>query len=295
MSIFLRHSYNIPPPRWGSSADIQYAVKVNAEKVYGINADTVCFSLPMFWGLPILDVSEKNNHITNQGATYKNNEFVFDGTNDYVDIDNIGSFRDFVDTGPFTINLLVRNNLAATRTSIISDFNASGTIKSFTIEFGGWLQDVTHITTLMAQANANLGYLDSGVVYDTTTYYHICVTFDGTTRTIFIQGKYKNSDVPPTWDSGAGTNTTIGRVGSYSGGYLNGNLKFLNIFKSSINRFQIALLNDLPYGLYQKVSRPFYLLPSVPSVGWTGEIIGVTNPTEILGRATSEISEVIGV
>ena len=29
--------------------------------------------------------------------------------------------------------------------------------------------------------------------------------------------------------------------------------------------------------------------------GWTGEIIGITNPSEILGRATSGISEVMGI
>ena len=48
MAIFLRHSYNVFPSLWGSDADVQYAVKTNCEKIYGIDSDKLVLAMPMW-------------------------------------------------------------------------------------------------------------------------------------------------------------------------------------------------------------------------------------------------------
>ena len=289
MTIFSKLGCNVPPPRWGSHADVQRAIQTNAEKIYGINPKDVMLSLPLFWGLPTLDVSGKNNHGTNQGALYKNDGFDFNGST-RIDIDSIGSFEAFIDDGPYTVNVLVKTNLLNTRQVIIGDWSSGGTNKSFAIEFGGWAVPNNVISTVMGQANANIGYLNSGVVYDAVTYYNIIVSWDGSVRKIYVQGKCRNEDVIA--GMVFGTNTSIGRAGDLALLYLNGNVKFLNIFKTSIDENQAALFNDIPYGLYQQVSAPIYY--SAPTIGWTGKINGITNPGKINGVSVADIASVMG-
>ena len=85
MAIILKNSWNVPPARWGSPADIRYAIKVNSEKVYNLDPDSNKFLFPVFWGFPLLDYSESNTPATNYGATYKDQNLTLGGS-DYVDI-----------------------------------------------------------------------------------------------------------------------------------------------------------------------------------------------------------------
>ena len=296
MVLFLSQSRNIKPSQWGSDVDVQYAVQKNAEKIYGINPENILLAMPMWEesGNVAKDYSIGKNNGTVHGATWTPQKLNFDGTNDYTDLDNIGSFKTFVGSGPFTINIVVKTNLAAIRSGVMGDWNAIGNGVSFSIEFGGWLQPVNHITTLMRQGDPNAGYLDSGVVYNTSTEYNITVTYDGITRSIFIQGNLKNSDIPPAWiDVGAALDTTIGRLGAFAAGYLNGYIKRATVIKGAITTEQAALFNDLPYGLYQPVSEEIYLMPSTPTIGWTGKINAITNPAKINGVSVANISKVM--
>ena len=78
------HKPQEKPRRWGSFQDVQYAIRKNAEKIYQIDPDSIVLCMPLFWGLPPLDYSGKNNHGTNYGATYKDGGLDFDGSNDYI-------------------------------------------------------------------------------------------------------------------------------------------------------------------------------------------------------------------
>lgn len=294
MVLFLSQSHNIKPSQWGSDADVQYAVQKNAEKIYGINPENILLAMPIWEesGNVTKNYSIGKNNGTIHGATWTPQKLNFDGTNDYADLDNIDRFKTFVGDGPFTINIIVKTNLAAVRRTIIGDWNAIGNGVSFSIEFGGWLQPINHITTLMSRVDPNAGYLDSGVVYDTTTEYKITITFDGTTRKIFIQGDLKNSDIPAPWHNiGAALDTSLGRSGAANANYLNGYIKNTTIIKGAITDEQVALFNDIPYGLYQQVSAPIYY--SAPSIGWTGKMNSITNPAKINGVSVADIATVM--
>ena len=297
MVLFLNQSQNIKPIQWGSDADVQYATQKNAEKIYGINPENILLAMPMWEGTGnvVKDYSlGKNNGIVH-GTIWTPQKLNFNGINSYIDLDNINSFRSFVNGGPFTFNIIVQTNLSAARRAIIGDWNVAGSAVSFSIEFGGWLQDITHITTVMSQLDSNAGYLDSGVVYDTITEYNITVTFDGTTRKIFVQGDLKNFDIPPAWHVGVGGEDTIlGKAGAAAVLYLDGSIKSVIMLKDSVTAEQAALFSDIPYGLYQPASEEIYLIPSAPAAGWTGKINRITNPGKINGVLAADIASVMG-
>ena len=74
-----------------------------------------------------------------------------------------------------------------------------------------------------------------------------------------------------------------------------GDVQYVYIYNRALSPEEIAWLNCEPYAMFQYKSLinlySFYEAPP----GWTGEIITRINPSEILGRATSGISEVMGL
>lgn len=279
MSIFLRHSYNVPPPRWGSDADVQYAIKVNSEKVYGINPNDNRIIMPLFWDSFILDYSKYKNNPTDSQPygipIFKNQTLYFDGIDDAVSV-GLNSIP--------IVNFTYSFNIHPTVSSIGILLGAQGSSIEYRIEANGTINLVKSGIVNIGQST---GALKSNI------FQRIAVTYDSSGNWAhYINGK----------NIGSGINLQtlsypdylyIGRS-QYALNYFGG-IKDIRICNGAQTSAQIALFNDLPYGLYQKVSRPFYLLPTAPPVGWTGEIIGITNPTEILGRATSGISEVVGI
>ena len=84
MAIILKNSWNVPPVRWGSFADVRYAIKVNAEKIYGIDFNDIASVYPFFWGLPLIDFANTKISFSNDTVFYKDNVLAFDGTNSFL-------------------------------------------------------------------------------------------------------------------------------------------------------------------------------------------------------------------
>lgn len=191
-----------------------------------------------------IDSSGNGNNGTIYGASQTigkvGQALSFDG-NDYINFSGIDGFGDFIDNGEFTVSLWVKTNLENERQVILGDWNSVGESESFSIEFGGYLQDSSHITTHFR--NTAVTYLDSNVVYGANTWYHIIVTKNSSGRSIYIDGDFKNSDSVSTLNSG--TKMTLGRAGDYNSIYLDGSIDEVAIFNRALSEDEIEALYKL--------------------------------------------------
>lgn len=292
MAIFLKNSWNVPPVRWGSSTDVQYAIRINSEKIYGINSEDALLIQPLFWKLPPIDYSGNNYKSTLFRIFSDFNGYCFNGTNSTIAFGNVLALGD-VD---WTLSAIVRID------SITNSMAITGKGKNVlggaadALEYGIQFASGVGFRSLIAN-QTSLEYVDALVsgVPNVGSSHRIVATHDSVNSKlrIYVDGKYNNvkSLTINQSQSTGGFNIGSWPLASVHARVWDGFIKDVQLHSSVFSDEVISKFTDIPYGLYQKVSRPFYLLPTEP-IGWTGEIIGITNPTEILGIATSGISKV---
>lgn len=276
MGIFLKNSWNIPPVRWGSFADVQHAVKINAEKIYNIDPDSLILNTPHFWGLSSKDYSIYQNPLANVDITYKKQYIDFNGTTSRITIPNADrfSFGNTSSDTPFTVFGRIKKDTSDVFPIISKAWVASGPLEwVLTINNSGQVQ------LYLYGANSQ-HWIRSLVDSDLTSdgWVDILGTYDGsglnTGITIFING----IEVSQT-KSSAGSYVAMynGLAPVDIGASLRGDTtwkqfadgRFAHNFISNIEftQAQAAKFTELPYGLYQKVSRPVYFLPTVAPTG----------------------------
>lgn len=291
MVLFSRHSCDIPPQHWGSPTDIQRAVRVNSEKIYDINPDNTVLAMPFFWGLQQQDYGKHSIHSVNHGAISKDNKFYF----------NASPYIDFGLNSP----LLIQGEISIyVRVSLNSDYTTAQTI-------------IGDATILASQANygLNFGYVNnkfdfwnnatgSSIISNKTisdnNIHNVVITRSGVsgnwTLKLYLDGKLDKTETAVATNPNAPISyQVIGKFGGYPTGYRwNGFIYDIMVSTDVYNAKQVALLNDIPYGLYQKVSEQIYLMSSTPTVGWTGKINAITNPAKINGVVAADIASVMG-
>lgn len=281
MAISLQNSWNVPPTRWGSPTDVRHAIKINAEKVYNCDPDDYIFVMPMFWGLPLLDYSVDNNPSTNYGAVYKNNQLYFDGVTDRVSIDN------FYNTANLSVLALIEINA-------IDSWVAN---KRDNADDNQWQlsQFASAIAVSIYNGGSVVGNIQGPDIINTGLR-SVCFTTNGIS-TGFVKLYVDRTEIAT--DVLTGT-MKLGarelRLGMSSWDLLHGltgSIKNICISNAVKTAEQITLFYDFPYGLYQKVPGPFYLLP-ITAAGWTGKINSTTNPAKINGVTVANITKVMG-
>jgi len=261
MSIFLRHSHNVKPERWGSEADIQYAIRKNSEKIYGVDPDTNCLIMPGFWGFPCLDFSGKQNHGTPYGGVaYHSGSLDFDGGDDYVEVtdnplDITGSISIsgwvYRKTNTVTHHIISKNALANTPFQIAM-VATTNVLRSYTRGIAPETIDSTDTVSLNAWHNIVF-------VRDFST---VKVTFyiDG----IQDSGGWQAYD--PNDVAANDITAKIGCIGNLSGNFLNGPISEVRINNIALTAKQIALFYARPWDLYRRVGRTYYSVAAAPSV-----------------------------
>jgi hypothetical protein len=236
-----------------SFADVQYAIRVNSEKIYDCDPDDDVLVMPLFWGLPPLDYSGYNNHGTNHGATYKDGSLDFDGGDDYVD-------TSYKHSGAGSISFWIKSDSLA-GDKLFAGHN-DGNNRRFYIGIAG--------------TDTFYGFGDT---YEKTgvgnpqphgmavgNWYYLTLTGDGSTARYYIDN-VEIATLSYSWNAGASANNFyIGAALSGVMTYANGTIDEVRISKATRSADQIALFNDNKYGLYQKVGRPIW---SIPAVGVT--------------------------
>lgn len=285
MAISLQNSWNVPPARWGSFADVQYAIRINSEKIYNVNPDTNILAMPLFWGFPLLDYSGGKNHGTNYGAVYKDSSLYFNGSN-YVNVDGIPTI-------PFSVSAWVNPSLIQGE-AIWSTADSSTTnnrhilvIDSITgNRFAAITTDPAHTSFTTYGAHSSIAAKKGALC-------HVVGVWEATNnRKIYVNGVYEdvntNAVNPTSIDR-----TWVGRLSdSTPNWHLYGYMPEIHVSNVTYTTEQISLFHSLPYGLYQKVARPFHLSP-ITAAGWTGKINSITNPGKINGVAVADITKVM--
>jgi len=246
MAIFLRHSYNVPIIRWGSDADVQYAVKDNCEKIFGVNSDNLVLAMPMWENSG--NIANDYGGNGNSGAmgsavSWVGNTIDFPG--------GVNSTTKIIDIP--TLNLGKEN-------TIISEFDLD---VQEDLLFGG------------ATGYYVFGIFSSEVYYRSSSFVKVALVGTGN----FALGVTRSAKEVKFYKSGVSLgatqtlNTDVDLILSSIGGYdagsyaFNGRVKYVNFFDVALTASQVSLLNDLPYALYQPVRRPIYFIPEVAPSG----------------------------
>lgn len=297
MAIFLRQSWNVKPPRWGSPADVMYAIKVNSEKIYGIDPGSNVLNIVGFWGLPLLDFSGKNNHGTNHGATYKDGSLDFDGSNDYV---HLGDTSSLSVTGSLTLSVwvFVGREPDMFGQAIIDKYSYPANQRAYKLNIDSNVGTCASKPFFVVSSTANPftgGLLCSDMQLSANTWYHVVAVFDaGSSMKIYIDGSDHTgamaSGSAPASIADSTAQFAIGADGNGAGPF-KGLIDEVRISNIAFTADQIALFYDCPWALYQPVSRPVYFFQG----RWTGKIKGITNPAKICGVAVADIASVMSV
>ena len=260
MAIFLRQSHNIKPPIWGSPADVQYAIRKNAEKIYQIDPGSLVLVCPYFWGLPPLDYSGKNNHGTNYGATYKDGGLDFDG-DDYIDCGGSSSW-DGLDKLTISAWFKYTHTSPAETEHIVGNYDNDDDDSGFAVYFGSsdiWSFRV-HDGISAVLARFVLATSDSRT--------HLACVAPGSGNgklKVYINGvepSYSTQEDQIGSITNSADNMIIGANADTLSRFFIDSIVEIRISNVAHTADQIVLFHDRPWDLYRPVSRPVYFLPT---------------------------------
>ena len=250
------HKPQEKPRKWGSFQDVQYAIRKNAEKIYQVDSDSMVLCMPLFWGLPPLDYSRKNNLGTNYGATYKDKSLYFDGSDDYVDVDNALSLN----LQTFTVSLWVNQKSNVAWARIIH--KGTDTKKNYSLLKHSDGRPYLVISSSETEYNT---YDGSVTILPNDQRHHLIGTYDGATMRYYYDSVREGLE--PNFGGGSlDTTTTNVKIGTGGGIYFNGTIDEVRISNVARTAEQIALFHDRPWALYQPVSRPVYFFQAAAGI-----------------------------
>jgi len=250
-------SYYFPPQkkpqRWGSVSDIQYAIRKNFEKIYGVDPDSNVLVMPLFWGFPCLDFSGKQNHGTPVGGVaYHSNTLSFDGVNDYVDCGSLVS-SGITNTFSIAAYIKVASNNYSVHRGIVAFPTYPLSYLTRTLVTYGYIQFYVWTTSGNNQID--------GLLPVVGVWQQVVFTYDGSNIRIYQDAIQTGIAALSGNLIQYGDNTIIGQWRPSEG--FNGLISDVRINNTPLTAEQIALFYDLPYGLYQPVNRPVYFFPAV--------------------------------
>jgi hypothetical protein len=176
----------------------------------------------------ISGVSGGTGTLTN-GPTYSSlngGSIVFDGTNDYVSVNNfIGNLRTF--TVCHFIYLEVSQN---TRT-IFSNYGASN---------NGWVTGISDVTNNVVKFYlGNTAHLYSNTVLTTGAWYQVSVTYNNGEPKIYINGIIDASSSQTITPASSYFGNDVGRLGS-STQFFNGKINSVQVYNRALNATEIS-------------------------------------------------------
>lgn len=161
----------------------------------------------------------------------------FDGTDDYLDI---GDKSNLFFAGNFSLSAWVYiTGGAGTFRSILSDYKADGSVASMELA----IDDNNRATFFWTDGNGIIHPAFSvGFTPSQNTWYHLVGVYDGTARTIYVNGVSKGSDSTVQTRTDFGDNTTIGRAGSFNGQYFQGQIDDVRVYDHALTQGEITEL-----------------------------------------------------
>jgi len=189
------------------------------------------------------DMGGGNNGTLTNGPTFDSNNggsIVFDGTDDYV---GFGDVFGFERTDIFSIECWIKVDVVKSdKQTIISKIqnNSPNT---------GWLFDVRDsgkLTFLLVNSAANyLGYNVNSVITDINKWYHIAVTYDGSSDAngveIYLDSVLQSGTIPSNNLSNTIINTVDMQIGARDGSNFpfDGNISNIKIYNKELSSTEV--------------------------------------------------------
>lgn len=255
----------IKPRKWGNFQDVQYAIRKNAEKIYQVDSDSIILCMPLFWGLPPLDYSGKNNNGTNDGTIYKNNSLEFDGLTNEIH-GSLSGLTNFVNTVSGWFYPHTEEDSGNGRRFIILQ-PASGWNVIF---FDSVLTNTPKVG--INDGVNGITRIGNNDAITLNAWNHIVYSYDGSASGTGIKIYINGAEISYSSATGANSVSAISTdfiigANNIDGQYaFDGFINEVCVFKGVRTANQIALFYDRPWALYRPVSRPVYSIPAAPSL-----------------------------
>lgn len=276
---------NQKPPIWSINPGV---IAYNCQKA---GMPRPVFTMPMWEGAGnrVMDYSRNGNHGTINGAEWNAERLSFIAANsDYVECGTSPA------GGLSEITVMTRSKRVAIDSNafLISDGSAYNT--------NAFYVSINAGKPLALVCSSSYDYRKATSDASTTEFVDIGFSWkSGTRLKLYVDGAIApstqfGSNQSGTLKVGDGNLIIGAQASSPPVGHFNGDIFYSIIYNQELSASQIKFLHENPYFMYQMPEELYGYVAAVGG-GWTGEIIGITNPSEILGRATSGISEVNGL
>jgi hypothetical protein len=173
----------------------------------------------------------------------------FDGSNDYIDLVKQGALYR---SGSISISAWIYR-LGSSGT-VASDYNAAGSRASFVLFIrSGKLE-------FFFESGGAVPIAQSSVDVPFNQWSHVCGTYDGTDRKVFINGVLRgsNSTAQSNLTQAEVGVTAIGRAGSFNGLYLNAQIADVAMHNRALTASEVQTLYNLGPGWYQPYRKRGY-------------------------------------
>jgi len=245
------------PQRWGNFQSVQYAIRKNSEKIFGVDPDSNVLNIPGFWGLPALDYSKYNNH----GTSYQWDRGIVNNNTGRLEV----SHSPVLGASGLSYSVLILHDGITLDTwggIYCKRTNAAGDDAQYSLQrylssgyvnvYHGSISSVS-LLSVTTSLLANAGYL--GIVFDRSG---IDAYNDGK----LIERASFGTAVP----AGDGS-LLLGRertdIATYSADYI---CKIFSVYNSILTAEQIALFYARKWDLYRRVGRTYYSIAAAPSI-----------------------------
>lgn len=185
----------------------------------------------------------------------------FDGTNDYM----IVSDNDNLDVTKLTVSLWFKRRGNTTYTH----FMCKGGAATWTAPYAIWCVRLygTSIQSWINDGADTANYVNGVTTISNNRWYHIAITYDGTTLTLYLDGKYQNSKVRSVTLSTSIYNVYFGSTtGLGASEFLNGYMDDMTIYNRALSASEMySLYNEARQGYPNTLNYKAKTLCSVPS------------------------------
>lgn len=185
------------------------------------------------------DLSGKNNHGTINGATYSSEaggSLFFDGVNDYISFDSVDGIP--IGNEPYTISAWFNSEEMPSDRGFVGwgNFGSVNQVNAWRLRNNGGNTSFRHY------------WWGNDLDYDTPTqlsigvWYHGLVTFDGTTRSMWINGEFVGSDTPVGHNVPYATNLRVGVTAQSLNEWFYGKLSQIIIYNRGVTSEEVELI-----------------------------------------------------
>ncbi|CAB4152081.1 Concanavalin A-like lectin/glucanases superfamily [uncultured Caudovirales phage] len=183
----------------------------------------------------------KNGTLVN-GVTYSSSSggvLVLDGTNDYISF-GLGSYKSIFGINT-SFNCWVKyTSISGSSMAVFGDWNSAATLETARFSLNGYINTPGSVGGYLIQAGATTGNISSTTTILQNVWYNYCMTYDGTTEKLYVNGIQEATDTYSPISIAGGGNFTIGRSGDYNGGYAPINIGIFQGYNKTLTSTEVT-------------------------------------------------------